>query len=107
MLLETGSIGPDLCGGRIGGFKFFNEPIAILALNATVEASGDDGSPFSDNNTVFEMNFALVGGIFRAATFQDLRVQFSAQAEAIPTFAAFESDSMDLVIIRQFTDGNG
>lgn len=84
---------------RIGGFEFFDEPRAIFFLNAAIEASGDDGFPVAERDFRFEMNFALIRGICRATFLQNLRMQFCAETESIPTFAAFKTDATNASIV--------
>lgn len=92
---------------RISGFKFFDQPFAVCVLNAAVESPGDNGFPIVERNFGFQMDFGLVGGIFRATFLQNLRMQFRAEAEAIPAFAAFKTDATNAGVLRQFADGDG
>jgi hypothetical protein len=48
------------------------------------------------------MNFPPVAGFGLAAAAQDARVQFGAQAETMPAFAAFKADAAEPVALGQF-----
>jgi hypothetical protein len=50
------------------------------------------------------MDLAPVAGLGLAAILEDARVQFSAQAEAMPALAAFKADAPEALALGQFTD---
>lgn len=102
MPLET-RVGPAAFeGGKVGGLEFLDQPAALVIGRAAVEPPRDQRRPIFNRPAKLQMDFAAVIRAGGATLAQDARVQFRAQAKAMPAFAALKTDSGKAVLLRQF-----
>jgi hypothetical protein len=89
---------------QVGRFEFFHQPTAVVVLDAAVQAPGDQRRPIFHRPALLEMDLAPVAGLGGAPLVEDARVQFGAQAEAMPALAAFKADAAEAIPLGQFPD---
>jgi hypothetical protein len=90
----------------VGGLELLDQPPAGLALEAAVQAAGQDRRPLLDRDARLEVDLGAVAGVRGPALAQDAGVELKPETEAAPAVPPIEADAAEALVLRELANGD-